>query len=210
MNSTIRFCAFDLGGVLFADGTRALPDSGRLAPEHRAAIALLRAPEAKALRAGTMDEDAFWRWAAPRLPAGLTCDALRDAWYASYAPDPEIFSLLRELHDAEVPLVAFSGNIRSRVEHLDARHPFRHLFRHEVWSYEHGVTKPDPRFVEILLEVLGCPPPAIAYVDDKDSALAPARARGVVGIRYDRGAIGPLRRALRSLGLPVTAPGDAD
>ncbi len=188
---------------MFANGTRALGRSELLRPEHRGVVALLRTPEARALRAGTMPEEEFWRWIAPKLPAGLSADALREAWYASYTPDREIFRLLRELHDAGVALVAFSGNIRSRVEYLDARHDFRRLFTHEVWSYEHGATKPDPRFVDALLQVLACPAPEIAYVDDKDSALAPALERGIRGIRYDAGEIAPLRRALRELGLPV-------
>lgn len=68
---------------------------------------------------------------------------------------------LRALRGADgqraVRVVVFSGNIRSRVAFLEQRYGFRRLFDLECWSYDAGVSKPDPRFLHYVRR-----PPSLA------------------------------------------------
>jgi HAD superfamily hydrolase (TIGR01509 family) len=203
---TIQLVAFDLGGVLFTDGMKVLVE--QLPPGDREAVrALLKSEPSRELRRGRIDDATFWSWAASQLPAHLDPLAIRDAWYAAYTPVPEMFALAERLRP-HVRLAAFSGNIRSRIEQLDARTPFRHLFDLEVYSFDHGTTKPEPDFVDAFLRLAAVPPSAILYLDDKESALAPARARGVHCLLVPpnrQNGDGFISGALRRVGLAVDA-----
>ena len=183
--------AIDVGGVLFRDGAGAfvasLPE-----PDRRAAERIIRSPAAMALRRGQIDEDVFWSRAAEDLPRGYTAQTFREAWYDAYAPNDEIFRWVEELQ-GQISLAIFSGNIISRVEHLEARRPFRRYFCKEIWSYDHGATKPEPAFVRSLLRVLDTSPSTIFYVDDKSSALRAAQDLGVNGFLYRPGDVATLK-----------------
>ncbi len=114
-----------------------------------------------------------------------------------------MFALIKRLREHGQRLVVFSGNIRTRVEHLDRKYAFRRYFADEIYSYDVGFTKPDPDFVEVLLQRCAVPPDAIAYIDDKESALAPARSRGINGILYRTGEVDKLTSELAALGVPL-------
>lgn len=172
----------DVGGVLFADGAKTFLDT--LADHERAAArALIRSPAAMAMRRGTLDEETFWSAYASDLPSGWTAQKFRAAWYSAYTPNDEIFEWVREVH-GQISLAIFSGNVRSRVETLETRRPFRRWFDAEIWSYEHGATKPEPAFARALLTVLGTSPQQIFYVDDKEAPLRTAANLGITGFLY--------------------------
>ena len=181
----------DLGGVLFAEGTGAFVRSFPAA-QQAAVRDLLRSPAAMDLRRGRLDERTFWRGCASRLPEGWDVDRFRDGWYGAYAPNEEIFDWVRSVKGT-ISLTIFSGNIRSRVEWLHERNPFRDLFDEEVWSFEHGTTKPEPAFPRALLRVLGVPARDIFYIDDKPAPLAAAADLGVSGFLYSPGRVATLR-----------------
>jgi FMN phosphatase YigB (HAD superfamily) len=183
--------ALDVGGVLFHDGAGAFVDSFP-EPERAAAERVIRSPAAMALRRGQIEEDAFWNAATEDLPSGWTAETFREAWYDAYAPNDEIFQWVKELQ-GKISLAIFSGNIISRVEHLEARRPFRHYFDKEIWSYDHGATKPEPAFVWSLLDVLDTLASTIFYVDDKSSALRVAEDLGINGFLYRPGDVATLR-----------------
>lgn len=199
----IEAFVFDLGGVIFADGSRVLEES--FSGEDRARVrAVVHSSEAKRLRRGLMTDEDFWRWAAPRLPARLDADGFRRAWYDCYELDRDIWRLIERLHGSYL-LGIFSGNIRSRVEYLDRKYDFRRWFDVETYSYDHRMSKPDPAFVEAMLADVGRPPSRIVYLDDRESCLAPAVRRGVHGVLYARGEIRPVRERLGALGVALPA-----
>ena len=197
-DSKIEWVAFDLGGVLFAEGTGAFI---RTFPEEQRDLVseILRNPYSKDLRRGLVAESVFWEAAETKLPEGWDPERFRTGWYDAYTLDAPMLRLVQRLH-GHVRLAIFSGNIGSRVRYLDEKYGFRRFFEREIYSYDHRSTKPDPAFVEVLLRELGCAPEAIAYIDDKQSALDPALARGVNGILYRSGDMANVTQRLASLG----------
>ena len=51
-------------------------------------------------------------------------------------------------------------------------------------SSELGMRKPEPEIYDKLVELLGCAPEEIVFIDDFSENLAPARAMGMVGVLY--------------------------
>lgn len=195
----VRVVAVDVGGVLFTDGsTQLLHRAPELHP-------VLRSPQAQALKCGRLSAPAFWRWVATQVPNGWDAEAVRAAWFAAYQPVGMLQHIVSEVKSrrrgGRPQLVVFSGNFGERVDWLEARYPFRHLFDSEVWSDHVGQTKPSPEFVEALIDHAGVAPDQIVYLDDKASALAPARTRGIRCIQVEPGRSYLVRQQLLTYGV---------
>jgi HAD superfamily hydrolase (TIGR01509 family) len=198
----IKTVVVDLGGVLFAEGksvaTKRLAELYGYDP--RLVGDLLSSPESVALRKGLLSDAEFWKWAKRQLPPNYDIPRIREEWYNGYILDGEILALITELK-GKYKIIAFSGNIKSRVEFLEEKYHFRHLFDGEVYSFDHHLTKPDKRFVEVMIEKAEAKPEEIVYLEDNETYARPAQELGVQVVLYKRGEIEKLRTELRQRGL---------
>jgi glucose-1-phosphatase len=198
----IQTVVFDLGGVLFSEGKSLAIDklSRTYGYERELLRKVLSSPESIDLRKGLMSDEVFWSWVQGQLPQG--CDALliKKEWYDGYVLDEDILALIKELK-GKYKLIVFSGNVRSRVEFLEKKYGFRHLFDVEIYSFDYHFTKPDKQFVEIMIEKAGCRPEEICYIDDNEAYARPARELGVEVFIYTRGQVAKLRKELHELGV---------
>src|SRR3989344_2609490 len=200
----IKVIAFDLGGVVFSDGptvaTQTLAREQGYDPE--IVNALFTSEESTNLRRGRLSDEEFWHGGQTTLPKGYDVNLIRSTYYDSYVLDLDIMNLTQRLHE-RYTLMAFSGNIRSRVEYLDRKYDFRKWFHKEVYSYDHGFNKPAPEFFEAMLREAGVPGSEIFYVDDKDYYTPLAQTHGVHMHVYEKGEIRALEDAMRNVGINV-------
>lgn len=200
----IKAVVFDLGGVLFAEGKSVAVE--RLAVERgyeREIVSrVLSSETAMELRRGKISDEGFWAWAQQQMPPDYDTSLIRQAWYDGYMLDDDIRGLIESLR-GRYKLIAFSGNVKSRIDYLEEKYRFRHLFDLEIYSFDYQVTKPERRFVEIMIEKSACLPEQIAYVDDNDRYAQPARDLGVRVLIYRRGELEKLKSELVQLGVQV-------
>jgi 2-haloacid dehalogenase len=112
---------------------------------------------------------------------------------------PGTVAVLAELRAAGVPLYALSNWSAETFRLTRGRFPFLKWFDGLVVSGEEGVTKPDRRIFELLIERFGLDPAATVFVDDSAANVDAARDLGIDAIRFhDAGA---LRRDLAARGL---------
>jgi HAD superfamily hydrolase (TIGR01509 family) len=198
----IKTIVTDLGGVLFSEGKSVVLE--RLATVHgydrNLVGAILSSPESISLRKGLISDEDFWRWAQHQLPPEYDSKLIQQEWYESYILDPEIHELIAALRK-KYPVVAFSGNIKSRIDFLEAKYRFRHLFNLEIYSYDFHLTKPEKEFVQVMIDKVGVRPEEILYIDDNETYAKPARDLGVNVLIHRRGETERLREALRSYGV---------
>lgn len=194
----------DLGGVLFAEGKSVALD--KLASAHgydrKLVGAILSSPESYLLRKGLLSDAEFWQWARRQLPSSHDCQLIRQEWYDGYILDEDVYGLIANLRK-KYSIIAFSGNIKSRIAFLEDKYHFRHLFHREIYSFDLHMTKPEREFVEAMIEKSGARPEEIVYIDDNDSYAQPARELGVNVVIYRRGEIARLRRELTGFGLSL-------
>lgn len=198
----IKTMVVDLGGVLFSEGKSVALD--QLAAAHgydrRLVSAILSSPQSILLRQGRMTDAEFWQWAQQQLPSSYDSRLIKNEWYNSYILDDEIYALVANLRKKYL-IVAFSGNIKSRVAFLEERYHFRHLFDVEVYSFDFHMTKPERAFVEAMIVKSAARPEEIVYIDDNDHYAQPARDLGVNVVIHQKGDTAGLRAALRQLGV---------
>lgn len=198
----IKAVVVDLGGVLFSEGKAVVLNKLAVAQGYDRGLvgAILSSPQSILLRQGLMTDAEFWQWAEQQLPRGYDSTLIKTEWYDSYVLDEEIYALVSNLRK-KYSIVAFSGNIKSRVAHLEEKYQFRHLFDVEVYSFDFHMTKPELAFVEAMIAQSGGRPEEIVYIDDNDRYAQPARELGVNVIIHRQGDTAGLRAALRRYGV---------
>ena len=95
---------------------------------------------------------------------------------AGDGPTPQMLDTIRELHERGITL----GILTNNVQEVDWRERVpAELLDFVVDSSEVGLVKPDPRIYELLLDRLGRPGPEVAYFDDLEENIPPARELGI-------------------------------
>jgi len=198
----IRAVAVDLGGVLFSEGKSVA--LAKLAAEYRydrrLVGAILASPQSILLRKGLISDCQFWDWVQQQLPSNYDWRLIKNQWYDGYILDQDIYALIANLRK-NYSIIAFSGNIESRIAYLEEKYHFRHLFDIEVYSYDFHMTKPERAFVEAMIARSRVWPDEIVYIDDNDTYAQPARDLGVNVVIHRQGDSAALRHSLRKHGL---------
>lgn len=181
----IKKIAVDLGGVLFSEGKTVLAgELDKLGYDSDLVTKLLTSPKSLDLRRGILSDGDFWVWFQKQAP-DYDATLIKNKWYQSYKINHDVEKILKLLRK-DYPLIAFSGNIESRVEYLDEKYHFRKLFNQEIYSHQHGFSKPEKAFVEVLLKEAGVPPNQLLYIDDSVEHASAAIPLGVNTIVFSQ------------------------
>lgn len=109
--------------------------------------------------------------------------------------------ILRELHEAGVPLFALTNWSAELFPAALARFAFLNLFEDIIVSGREGVAKPDHAIFEILAKRIGQPLAGRTYIDDSLLNIEAAGMAGLDAIRFTDP--GHLREDLVARGLPL-------
>jgi FMN phosphatase YigB (HAD superfamily) len=176
----VRALVFDLGGVLFSDGTEEFIN--RL---HRA-FGLDRTRSGRLLsgrlgslyRQGRITRTEFWIGFRRALDLTASEDDLEAWWIDGYRLNEGTLALIRDL-SPHYRLYYLSDNVAERVDAIERRYGFLRHFEEGVFSFEVGVRKPGIEIYEVLLEKTGVEARQVLYLDDKKTALVPAAQLGM-------------------------------
>jgi epoxide hydrolase-like predicted phosphatase len=191
---------FDLGGVLFSDGTKEFVADlhRRLGVDTARADQLLNGDLGSRYRQGELTREEFWGTFRQTLGLQARADELETSWIDGYRLDEGTRDLIEEL-SRSYDVFYLSDNVAERVEAVERRYRFLHLFKGGVFSHEVGVRKPDPRIYELLLQRAQVEAGQVVFVDDKDWALVPAARLGMRTVLFRDSE--QVRRDLQRLGL---------
>ncbi|EFA84687.1 hypothetical protein PPL_01679 [Heterostelium album PN500] len=206
----IDVIALDLGGVIFSAGKEVASQSWeRRGYDSKLIRQLLTSPESMDLRKGLLTDDQFWNgFFKQRCPANYDVDVIKKLWYEGYVMDHDILALLYSLRTNGYRIAAFSGNIESRIDYLEDKYNFRRHFDYEVYSYDCHYTKPDTRFIEVLIKTIypNATPDTyqqygsrIVYIDDNVKDAEPSKLYNIPTFIYHRGQIDQLKSQLSEL-----------
>lgn len=121
-----------------------------------------------------------------------------DAFFAALHPNEELFAFMRGLHGRGYRMAILTNNVREWEPLWRAMLPIDEIFELVVDSAFVGLRKPEPAIYELLLERLGLPAGATAFLDDLEVNCDAARALGMnaVHFRDNAQAIGELEALL--------------
>jgi putative hydrolase of the HAD superfamily len=131
--------------------------------------------------------EAQWE-AAVRDRLGLSDEQLArftaDMWEEYLGtPNTELIDWVRGLR-ARVRTGILSNSFVGAREREQERYGFAQLADVLVYSHEVGAAKPDPAVYRLVCARLGVPPERAVFVDDREQAVAGARAVGMTGVLF--------------------------
>jgi 2-haloacid dehalogenase len=91
---------------------------------------------------------------------------------------PEMTRLNLELRARAISTFVLSNTNEIAIGHVRQNFPFFAHFTDYIFSFEHGVLKPEPRIYEIAEERAGCHDVEILFLDDKVENVAAGARRG--------------------------------
>lgn len=182
----IKLILFDLGGVLFTDGTSKFIKS----VSTRYNIPLERVSEivngelGLKYREAQITRDEFWNQLVLKLSLTENIIDLENEWisyYELFEKTKEIITKLKEKYK----VYYLSNNVKERAERLNEKFDYLKLFDGGVYSHEIKAIKPDPKIYEFALNKAGFSANETVFIDDKESSLEPAKKMGIETILFE-------------------------
>lgn len=181
-----KLILFDLGGVVFTNGTKKFINdiSARYGISPETALNVLDGEIGTKYREGQIGRDEFWKLVLENLPLKEPVDDLEKEWIGNYdliSGTKEIIEKLR----GKYQVMYLSDNVKERVDKLDARFGFISWFDGGIFSHEVGVRKPNPKIYEFALQKGEAKPDEAVFIDDKLKMLEPATVMGIKGLVFE-------------------------
>jgi putative hydrolase of the HAD superfamily len=177
---------FDFGGVLadegFKLGLKAIARRQGLDPEAFFEFAREAVFDTGYLT-GRCDEAAYWRFLRQAHGLSDPDSALREEILSRFRLRPRMFELVGKLGQAGRRLAVLSDQT-NWLDELNAGTPFFDRFELVLNSFHVGLHKRDPACFANAVRALAAAPERILFIDDAESNVALARARGLSAVLY--------------------------
>ena len=92
--------------------------------------------------------------------------------------------IIEELRQKGFKLGLLSVHAREWINYCNRKYHYHHLFNTVLYSFQTGLSKPDPRCYELALKQLTSTASETIYIDDLEKNLIPARQLGMTTIQF--------------------------
>ncbi|HET9946694.1 MAG TPA: HAD family phosphatase, partial [Patescibacteria group bacterium] len=177
---------FDLGGVLFTNGTKRLISfvSEEYGIDKEKVKEVMDGEIGKKYREAKIDRHIFWNHFLTELGISANSDFLEEKWIFGYELIEETKEIIDDLRQ-KYKVYFLSDNVRNRVDKIHERYGFLDWFEGGIFSHEVGLKKPHPQLYKMILEKAGVNADEAVFVDDKEECLPPAKEIGMTAILFE-------------------------
>lgn len=195
----VKVILFDLGGVLFTNGSKKFKEA--IISRYNLDKAFVESVDediGSKYREAKITRDEFWKYFLEKLNIHERPDDLEREWISYYDLIEGTRDIIFEL-SKKYRVYYLSDNVKERVDKLDERFGFLKWFADGIFSHDVGVRKPNPKIYEYAIQKVGVKPDEIVFIDDKESSLIPARQMSITTVLFESPE--QLRISLVSLGV---------
>ncbi len=133
---------------------------------------------------GETTEAEYWETVITRNNWDTTVGDLEALVRQNFYPIEGTEAIIRELKDNGYPLGLLSVHVREWIKHCEQEFPIRELFDVVMYSFEHGVSKPDTRAYELILGAMDVEADRSVFIDDIRVNIEAAQSMGMHGILF--------------------------
>lgn len=191
---------FDLGGVLFTNGTKKLIEfvAAEYHVEKEKVKAVLDGDIGKKYREAKVDRNVFWSHFLKELAIKAEPDFLEEQWVLGFELIEDTRDIVQELSE-KFAVYFLSDNVKTRVDRIEERYGFLDWFEGGIFSHEVGLKKPHPQLYTMILKKADVSPENALFIDDKPECLVPAAELGMTTILFENPK--QLREVLTKIGV---------
>ncbi len=197
----IEAIIFDLGGVLFTNGTKRLAQyiADTYHKDYDVVYQFLNYSDVgNAYREGKITRDDFWKAFEEKFGLHKDIKTIEQKWFDVYEIVEDTKEIITELSQ-KYKLYFLSDNVKERAEAAEKKYGFLSLFTGGIFSHEVGVRKPNPGIYQLILQKVGMRPEKTLFIDDKEMNLPPAKTLGMNALLFTN--VEQFRKDLKSLSL---------
>lgn len=182
----IKVIIFDLGGVLFTNGTKQFIEmvSQGYGVEKEKIKEVMDGELGSLYREAKITRDEFWQKVIAALGIQANSDELEKAWIHGYELIEGTKDLVQELAK-KYKVYFLSDNVKERIDYISKRYNFLDWFEGGVFSHEVGIRKPNPQIYKLVLEKAQVNADEAVFIDDKPSLLIPAKEIGMLTFAFE-------------------------
>lgn len=153
----------------------------------------------KEFKRGEIDEESFWKKATAYWDIDTPLDEIKKWLYDSYEINQDVRDTIHKVKENGYTTCVISNNFETRINTLQDKFNFKEDFDVAVFSYEVGITKPNKRIFEELINRTGVNPEEIVLADDYEPNLEGVRNLGFSAFLYED--FGQFKNKLEELGV---------
>ncbi|OGD92099.1 hypothetical protein A3D81_00685 [Candidatus Curtissbacteria bacterium RIFCSPHIGHO2_02_FULL_40_17] len=182
----IKAIIFDLGGVLFTDGSEMFINAicKKYGLDREITREAITGEIGSQYRESKITRDEFWEMVREKLNIENKADKLEQMWLNCYKLIEGTKEIILEL-SKKYKVYYLSDNVKERADWLNKRYGYLKWFAGGVFSHEAGVRKPNIRIYKLVLKKSSTKPKETIYIDDKLWCLKPARKIGIKTILFE-------------------------
>ncbi|HSW88774.1 MAG TPA: HAD family phosphatase [Candidatus Saccharimonadales bacterium] len=182
----IKAIIFDLGGVLFTNGTKKFIEtiSHKYNVDKEKVKDVMDGEIGSLYREAKISRDEFWQRCLDELQITADIDKLEEEWINGYELIEGTRDIIQEL-SKKYKVYFLSDNVKERVDKVNEKYNFLNWFEDGVFSHEAGVRKPDQEIYKLALAKTGVESDEAVYIDDKPDFLIPAKEMGMLTFAFE-------------------------
>lgn len=134
---------------------------------------------------GKITEEEFWKGLIEGHKWNIDIPTLKQLVRSQMTEVEGTRDIMERLHKNGYKLGLLSIHAKEWIDHVESQFDFHKLFHSRLYSFEAGISKPDPRAFEMILEKLGATPQECLFIDDYYVNTQAAESLGISTIIFE-------------------------
>lgn len=133
---------------------------------------------------GQLSEDEYWKSVIKKNSWDISVNQLKSAARKNFTEIKGTREIIERLKKEGYILLLLSNNAREWAEYCERKYSYHKLFKHIVYSYQVGFSKPDKEIFNLLIKKLYLKPQECLFIDDYVKNIEAAKELGMETIQF--------------------------
>jgi putative hydrolase of the HAD superfamily len=180
----VKAITFDLDGVYFTENSFSRFKNSLPVSDLTKLDFLSKSESMMSFKRGELTEDQFWDIARQEIGIDLSNQQIFELMYQAYEVNQDVVDYVKKVRSQGIKTCICTNNFPTRINAVGKKFDFLSDFDVQVFSYEVGSVKPDPKIFQTLIDRSEVLPEEIFYADDKEANVISAKSLGINAIVY--------------------------
>lgn len=133
---------------------------------------------------GQITEDEYWRSVIKENSWDISINELKNAARKNFTEIKGTREVIERLKKEGYTLILLSNNAREWAEYCEKKYSYHKLFKHVLYSYQAGFSKPSKEIFDLLIKKLHLKPQECLFIDDYKKNILTAESLGMQAIQF--------------------------
>ncbi len=133
---------------------------------------------------GKISEEEYWQKIIKNKGFDIEVEHFKSAIRANFEEIGGTREIIEKLKLGEFKLGLLSVHAKEWVDYCEEKFDYHKLFHSTMYSFEVGISKPDKKAYELILEKLKVKPEECLFIDDKEKNIIAAEELGIKTIHF--------------------------